>query len=437
MPHIIGIRREDKNRWERRVPLVPADLGRLAREDGLDFIVQPSPIRTYKDEHFAGVGCRVEEDLSPAKVVFAVKEIPLDLLEPETAYVFFAHVIKGQAYNMPLLQRLLDLRCTLIDYERIADAKGRRLVFFGREAGQAGMIETFHALDRRLRWEGFDSPFQGVKQAYAYSDLEHAKRELRELGLSIRAGIDPDLAPMVVGFAGYGNVSRGAQEIFDLFPHDEVEPGELAALFSNKQPPRDRLYKVVFREEDMVLPVDRDADFDLQDYYANPEHYRGRFADYLPYLSALVNCIYWTERYPRLISRADARSLWSAGRRNLRVVGDISCDIDGSIEFTTKATEPDRATFVYDPISDGFKDGVEGRGIVDMAVDNLPCELPRDASNTFSAALRGFVAQLARTDFDRPFAQLGLPPELARAVVTHQGALTPDYRYLEEFLGDD
>jgi saccharopine dehydrogenase (NAD+, L-lysine-forming) len=153
MPHIIGIRREDKNRWERRVPLVPADLGRLVREEGLEFVVQPSSIRTYKDEHFTGVGCRVEEDLSPAKVVFAVKEIPLDLLEPETAYVFFSHVIKGQSYNMPLLQRLLDLRCTLIDYEKIADDRGRRLVFFGRQAGQAGMIETLYALDRRLRWE--------------------------------------------------------------------------------------------------------------------------------------------------------------------------------------------------------------------------------------------------------------------------------------------
>jgi saccharopine dehydrogenase (NAD+, L-lysine-forming) len=238
----------------------------------------------------------------------------------------------------------------------------------------------------------------------------------------------------VVGFAGSGNVSQGAQEIFDLFPHEEVDPGELAALFTGRQAPRDRLFKVVFKEEDMVLPLDRDADFDLQDYYANPEQYRGRFADYLPSLSALVNCIYWTERYPRLISRADARSLWSAGRRNLRVVGDISCDIDGSIEFTYKSTEPDHACFVYDPITDGFKDGVEGRGIAVMAVDNLPCELPRDASDAFSKALRGYVPRLASTDFAKPLAGLGLPAELARAVITHQGALAPDYRYLEEFL---
>lgn len=433
MRQLIGIRREDKNRWERRTPLTPADVDRLTRERGLSFVVQPSPIRTYKDEQYAGAGAELDQDLSRAGVIFAIKEIPLDLLEADKTYVFFAHVIKGQEHNMPLLQRLLDLDCTLIDYERIVDEKNRRLVFFGKQAGQAGMIETLHALDRRLRWEGFDSPFAGVKAAYAYQDLAEAKGALREIGLSVRSGLDPDLSPLVVGFAGYGNVSQGAQEVFDLFPHEEIAPRDLAAL-AGRKPPRDRLFKVVFKEEDLVLPLDPDAAFDLQEYYQHPEHFRGRFTDYLPQLTALVNCIYWTNRYPRLITRAAARRLWSAGERNLRVVGDISCDIDGSIEFTYKATEPDRACFVYDPIADSYKDGVEGRGIVVMAVDNLPCELPRDASDAFSATLARFAPSLAEADFTKPFAELGLPPELMRAVIAHRGALTPDYRYLEEFL---
>ncbi|MBM4117810.1 hypothetical protein FJ251_08715 [bacterium] len=433
MRQLIGIRREDKNRWERRTPLTPADLDRLIREQGLGFVVQPSPIRTYKDEHYAAIGAELDPDLGRAGVIFAIKEIPLDLLEPDKAYVFFAHVIKGQAHNMPLLQRLLDLNCTLIDYERIVDEKNRRLVFFGKQAGQAGMIETLFALDRRLRWEGFDSPFAGVKAAYAYQDLAEAKASLREIGLSVRGGLDPDLCPFVVGFAGYGNVSQGAQEVFDLFPHEEIAPAELAAL-AGRKPPRDRLFKVVFKEEDLAVPLDADADFELQDYYARPERYRGRFTDYLPQLTALVNCIYWTSRYPRLVTRAAARRLWSAGERGLRVIGDISCDIDGSIEFTYKTTEPDRASFVYDPIADSYKDGVEGRGIVVVAVDNLPCELPRDASDAFSATLIRYAPLLAAADFSKPLAEIGLPPELMRAVITHQGALTPDYRYLEEYL---
>ncbi len=435
MSQVIGIRREDKNRWERRAPLVPADLGRLIREQGLSFIVQPSPIRTYKDEQYAEAGCELDQDLSRAGVIFAIKEIPLDLLEAEKAYVFFAHVIKGQEHNMPLLQRILDLDCTLIDYERIVDAKNRRLVFFGRQAGQAGMIETLYALDRRLRWEGFDSPFQGVKPAYAYPDLAHAKEVLLEMGLSVRAGLDPDLCPFVIGFAGYGNVSQGAQEVFDLFPHEEIAPADLGQL-STRKPVRDRLFKVVFKEEDLVLPAAAGEDFVLADYYENPERYRSRFADYLPRLTALVNCIYWTPRYPRLVTRAAARRLWSAGERSLRVIGDISCDIGGSIEFTYKATEPDQASFVYDPIADTYKDGVEGRGIAVMAVDNLPCELPRDASDAFSATLARLAPSLAAADFSRPFAELGLPPELTRAVIAHRGALTPEYRYLEEFLLD-
>jgi len=430
----IGIRREDKNRWERRVPLTPKDVGRLVREEGLDIVLQPSSIRTYKDADYAAVGARIDEDLSDADIVLAVKEIPLDLLMPGRTYVYFSHVIKGQSYNMAMLQRLLDLECTLIDYERIMDEKGRRLVFFGRQAGQAGMIESLHALGKRLAWEGYDSPFGGVKPAYAYNDLHEAERQLRELGLTVRSGLDPDLAPLVVGFAGYGNVSQGAQEILGLFPVEEIDPEELAPLFARSNPPRDRLFKVVFREEHLVEPRDGGAEFDLQEYYDEPERYRGVFTQYLPYLTILVNCIYWTERYPRLVTREEARNLWNAGPRTLRVIGDISCDIDGSVEFTYKATEPDSASFVYDPIAGAWKDGVAGRGIVVMAVDNLPCEIPRDSSQHFSASLADFIPALARADMTKPFKELDLAPELKAAVITHQGRLTPDYRYLDDFL---
>ncbi len=432
----IGIRREDKNRWERRVPLIPKDISQLVRDEDLHFIVQPSPIRIHKDDAFVHAGVELNEHLDAADVIFAVKEIPLDLLEENKTYIFFSHVIKGQDYNMPLLQRLLDLNCTLVDYERIVDERERRLVFFGRQAGQAGMVETLYALGRRFQWEGYSSPFDGAKPAYHYRDIAHAKDELREMGMNVRSGLDPDLCPMVFGFAGYGNVSQGAQEVFDLFPHEEIAPDELHDLFQRKSPPRDRLFKVVFHEEHLVEPRVSGAEFDLQDYYACPENYRGIFAKYLPSLTALVNCIYWTEKYPRLISKEEARLLWNAGPRTLRVIGDISCDIDGSIEFTHKSTEPDNASFVYDPIGGKAKDGHSGRGIVVMSVDNLPCEISRDASEHFSAALRDFVPALANADYAVPFGDLALPTPLKKAIVTYRGNLTPDYRYLDDFLSD-
>ncbi|MDX1390594.1 MAG: hypothetical protein R3344_15500, partial [Acidobacteriota bacterium] len=130
----IGIRREDKSRWERRVPLAPAHVERLVR-DGLEVVVQPSGRRVYPDERYLEAGATLDEDLSDAPLVFAVKEIPTSRLEPGKTYIYFAHVIKGQPYNMPMLRALMDRGCTLIDYERVVDENGRRLILFGRHAG--------------------------------------------------------------------------------------------------------------------------------------------------------------------------------------------------------------------------------------------------------------------------------------------------------------
>ncbi len=429
----IGIRLEDKNRWERRVPLVPEDLAKLAREKALSFIVQPSALRTFSDEDYVAAGAHLSDDLGEAGVILAVKEVPIEKLLEDRAYLFFSHVIKGQDYNMPLLQALLDKNITMIDYERILDDADRRLVFFGRQAGQAGMIETFHALGRRLESEGFETPLAEVEPAYHYEDLADAKSKIAALADAVAGGINEGLAPLVIGFAGYGNVSQGAQEIFDLLPHEEIAPGDLEAFMAKADAPSDRFYKVVFKEEHLVEPAEGQA-FELQDYYKNPARYRGIFNRYQPHMTAFVNCIYWTEDYPRLITKADALRLQKSGTSRLRVVGDVSCDIDGSVEFTYKATEPDEPSFVYDAVQDSFVDGVEGDGIAVMSVDNLPCELPRDASAAFSTALKGYISQLADTDFSRPLDELGLPPELAGAIITHKGELAPDYRYLEEFL---
>ena len=126
--------------------------------------------------------------------------------------------------------------------------------------------------------------------------------------------------------------------------------------------------------------------------------------------------------------------MWKAGGQKLRVIGDVTCDVGGSIELTYKATQSDAPTYVYHPLSNSFSDGIEGEGIVILAVDNLPCELPRDASRNFSRLLRRFVPAMAATDYAVSFEDLALPPEVHRAVIVHRGRLTPEYLYLEEAL---
>lgn len=432
----IGIRREDKNEWETRVPLTPDQVKQLVGK-GVEVLLQPSPIRIYPDHEYRMAGAQVSEDLSSCQVVLAVKEIPLELLQQHKTYVYFSHVIKGQDYNMPMLRQLLDLGCTLFDYELITDDEGRRLVFFGRHAGLAGMIDSLWALGKRLKSEGFETPFGQIRRAHKYNSLADAKGHITEVGRLIqRDGLPAELTPLVCGFAGYGNVSQGAQEIIDLLPCDEVLPDEVATI-EDDGPQRDRLFKVVFHEEHLVRPRDLEQVFELQDYYDHPEKYESRFEQYLPYLSLLTNCIYWDPRYPRLVTKEYLKHSSADDKSpKLRVIGDISCDIEGSIECTEKVTEPGEPVYVYEPSTDRVIDGWEGNGPVIMAVDNLPCELAHESSDFFGQVLLPFVPALAAADYSQPLDKLKLPPEMRRAIVVHQGKLTPDFEYLQEYLND-
>jgi alpha-aminoadipic semialdehyde synthase len=435
MPVIVGIRREDKNKWERRAPLIPADLARLEAGHNLRFLVQPSPIRVYREEEYRAAGIEVNEDLGPAQIILAVKEVPTSLIAPGKVYAVFAHVVKGQLFNMPMLRRMLDLGCSLVDYEKIADEQNRRLIFFGRHAGYAGMVETLWVLGQRLASQGMQTPLTQVQHAYAYPDLDAAKGHLTDLGKQIlRIGLPQPLRPLVIGISGYGNVSRGAQEVLDCLNVREISVPELPTE-ARTNSEWGEIFKVIFREEDMVRPRAEAGTFDLRDYYANPERYRSCFEEHLPYLDLLVNAIHWEERYPRLVTREWVRRNYGAGLRpRLKVIGDISCDIEGSIELTTKAAMPDSPCFVYDPETDTIRDGVSGIGPAVMAVDNLPCEFPRESSDYFSSVLRDMVSSLAAADWEADFTQLQLPPHLKKAVVVYQGELTPAYRYLQEHI---
>ncbi|HNS52426.1 MAG TPA: bifunctional lysine ketoglutarate reductase /saccharopine dehydrogenase family protein [Anaerolineae bacterium] len=433
----VGVRREDKSVWERRVPVTPDDAELLWLEHGVQVIVQPSATRVFTSQEFESAGAIVHEDLSSCRVVLGIKEMPEESFRQGGTYVFFAHVIKGQKYNMPMLQRIMDLGCTLIDYERVVDEQNRRLIFFGWHAGVAGAIDTLWALGRRLAWEGISNPFSLLQLTHDYHDLAEAKAMLAEVGRRIEEdGLPEQVTPLIVGVAGYGNVSRGVQEILNLLPTEQIEPEQIASVAADRASSRNHIYMAVFKEWHMVEPLTPGAPFDLQDYYARPERYRGVFGKYLPHLTVLANAIFWTGDYPRLVTNADLSNLFRGhSKPRLLVIGDISCDIEGAIECTVKSTSPGDPVFVYDPASAGIADGYEGPGVVIMAVDILPAELPREASTYFSRVLRPFIPAIAACDFSVPFSECSLPPEIRRATIVYRGQLTPDYEHIRQHLG--
>jgi len=436
MKPVIGIRRETKSTWETRAPLNPTIVRHLVKEKDIEVLVQPCARRVYPDKEYVRAGATVTADLSAASVVFGVKEIPPDKLAPDTTYVFFAHVIKGQPQNMPMLARLLDLGCTLIDYEKVQDAQGRRVIFFGRFAGLAGMIDSLWTLGQRLSSEGIRSPLATLQPTHAYASLEEAKAAIRAAGDAIsRHGLPPETAPLIVGIPGYGNVASGVREILHELPIEEIEPAEVARIAAGGTASDRVVYHVTFKEEHLVEPRDPGRPFELKDYYQRPEGYRSTFSQYLDHLSVLVNCNYWDARYPRLVTLEDVARLWAGtDAPRLRVIADIGCDVGGAVQCNLRNTEPSEPVYVYEPATGKAVTGVAGRGPVVLAVDILPTELPREASEAFSEALGRFVPGIARADYSRPFAEIDLPPEIRGATIVLRGKLTPPYGYLVKHL---
>jgi len=434
LTNTIGLRREDRYEWERRTPLIPEHVHALRDEFGIDIIVQSSSKRVYRDDEYRSLGASVVEELKDRRVIVGLKEISLDAIAEDTVYTFFSHTVKGQAFNMPMLRRLMERRCTVIDYERIVDERNRRLIFFGKYAGLAGMIDSLWSLGRRLAHEGIATPLDALRQASEYANLDEAKGAVQRVGDRIRAGGLPDtLRPLIIGIAGYGNVSKGAQEILGLFPTQTVSATELLA----GEPITEPIATVVFREQDTAIRRDASQPFDLTEYYEHPERYEAGFSRYLPHLHLLVNCIYWESKYPKLITRDDLRTLYADGQPRLRVIGDITCDVGGAIESTTVATESDNPVYVYEPETGVSTFGIAGHGPVVMAVEILPSELPRESSAFFSGILQTFVPALAQADFNAPLGGTGLPDEMERATIVYRGRLTPAYEYLAQYLSED
>lgn len=434
---IIGIRREDKNLWEGRVPLIPSDVEILQEKYNFKFIIQPSNIRAFSDNEYEDVGATISEDLSSCEMIIAVKEIPKEFFREGKKYLFFSHVIKGQKYNMPSLQKMIDLKVTLMDYERIVDENGRRLIFFGKYAGIAGMIDSLWAFGERLKNEGKETLFSDFKYALKYSNLEDLKSSYIEIGKQIsEKGFPEEITPMIVGVTGYGNVSKGAQEIIDILPTEEIDADDLINFVKSKKYSNKKIYKVVFKEIDMFEPNDKSQVFDLQDYFNNPGNYQSKFDQYIPYLNILVNGIYWDYNCPKLITKDYLQKKYN-NNSTLKVIGDVTCDVNGAIECNMESTNSGNPVYVYDVAEDDINYGVLGNGPVVLAVDNLPCEVARESSTFFSNILVKYFNTFSKTDFSKNYENVNIIDDLKRSIILYKGEFPDGYKYLEKYLDNE
>lgn len=432
---ILLIRAEDKNVWESRTPLIPEHVGELQQKHGFTIHVQESDRRIFTSDEYKKADAKITSSIEQADIIIGIKEIPPNLILSGKVYLFFSHTIKGQKDNIPLLKKLLNSKSTLLDYERIIDDKKRRLIFFGSFAGDAGAVDILWLIGQELKRRGISSPLSQIKQSISYHSVKHAKKELADIGKTLsREGFPELISPFVVAVFGYGNVSRGAQEVFKQIPTQYVKPSDLIQLYKSGKMSSKLLYLVEFHEEDMVAPNTNEP-FSLQDYYAHPEKYDAVTEQYLPFIKVLVNAVYWEKRYPHFVTKNAIFQLWNSLENSpFLAIADISCDLEGAVELTMKSTDTGKPAYKYLPHNNTITDDLNKDGILILAVDNLPSEFARDSSSFFSNILKDFIPDLMNANFKVPFKELDLPPYLKRAVILHQGKLTPDYEYLSKFL---
>ncbi len=434
----MGIRKETGHPDEKRVVLTPEHVKKLIKEHEIQVIVQPSKQRIFTDKEYKAVDATLSENLSQCKIILGVKEIPKKDLIPDKTYLFFSHTIKGQKYNMPMLKHILKKNITLIDYELVKQDNGRRVVFFGDYAGYVGMINALWTLGQRLKWEGIENPFEEIKQTCEYDSLAEIKSLIKKIGKKIkREGLPNQLIPFVIGFTGFGRVSKAAQEIINLLPTVKLTADELGPFFHKCKFSNGVIYIVEFKKADLFMKKEGKGNFDSYLYNKYPERFTSRFEKYLPYLNMIINGIYWEPHYPRLVTLSYMKQFYEFNPNpRLRVIADISCDICGSIELTTKATSSENPIYVFEPLTENVKDGVEGFGPVILAQDKLPTEVPREASQSFGNALLPFIPQIVKADYSKPRLELDIPKVFKKAVITHQNELAKRYHHLHIYVDE-
>jgi len=396
-----GIIKERKNPPDRRVVFSPQALVALKNHfPQAEIKVESSDIRVFSDEEYQQAGFEVTTDLSDCDVLFGVKEVPVDALIPNKKYFFFSHTIKKQPYNRKLLQAILEKNIDLYDHETIVDSQYKRLIGFGRYAGIVGAYNGLRGFG--LKYELFNIP---KAETLSGKDALIAKLK-RQI-----------LPPIKIVLTGKGKVAMGAKEILDGMKIKEVPAADfLTKIYSEP----------VFTQID-VLDYNKRLDgtpSSKSDFYANPTDYTSDFERFSKVADVFMAGHFYGNDAPAILTR----EMLQASDNNIRVVADISCDVDGPIACTLRASTIADPFFGYLPSEHQEVPYMHPGAIVVMSVDNLPCELPNDASVGFGET---FLTYVIPAFFNNDQDQL-----LARAQLTAQGKLTPRFGYLQEYLDE-
>ena len=394
-----GIIKERKNPPDRRVVFSPEELKQLKSEfPTAEIEVESSDIRIFSDEQYANLGINVTNDMNSCDVLFGVKEVPVDALIPNKKYFFFSHTIKKQPYNRKLLQALLDKNIDFYDHETIVDANYNRLIGFGRYAGIVGSYNAFRAFG--IKFGLFTLP-----KAETLSGKEDLVAKLKR----------QVLPPIKVVLTGCGKVGNGAKEILDAMKMKEVSVDN----FLTK-----KYSEPVYVQID-VLDYNKRKDgqnLEKNDFYSNPTEYTSDFERFTKVSDIFIAGHFYGNDAPYILTQ----DMLKANDCNIKVVADISCDVNGPIACTIKASTIAEPLFGYLPSEHKEVDVFHPAAIVVMSVDNLPCELPKDASEGFGEMfMKHVIPAFFNGDKD------GI---LKRAKMTENGKLTERFQYLQDFV---
>ncbi|RKY42510.1 MAG: hypothetical protein DRP85_02530 [Candidatus Makaraimicrobium thalassicum] len=431
---VVGILKESEDRGERRAPLTPSDVRWLV-EKGIEVEVVSSDFRIFKDNDYFKAGARIVKRIKKASFLVGVKAPdPADILSGKI-YMIFSHATKGQNNNIHLLKEFLRKDVTMVDYEKITDRNGKRLVYFGRFAGICGLVDSLHYYGKKMKNRGIKTPFLQLKPCWKYGSIEDLKRAVERAGKRVREeGFPGKLTPFITGIIGHGNVSCGIQEILGLMNTVEVHPGEIKRFVRQKRYDNKKIYMMVFKKEERLRSM-KGKKFCPEEYFKHPDMFESNLDRYIPKLNMLMNAGYWNVSYPKLVTRDMIKDLYKKKDFRLEFIADISCDIDGAVELTYRTTTRKKPTYTYAPVKDIYRDGYKDRGITLLAVDNLPTELPKDSSDSFSKLIRGYVYKIAAhgtVDIGR---HIAIPREIRGAVVTQNAELMKHYQYLKKDFG--
>ena len=450
MKNIIGVLREGlSKKGEKRVAVTP-EYAKQIVEWGYKLVVQPAAHpktgeikRAFNDEEYKNAGAEISEDLSPADVIFGLKEIDTDRILPNKTYLFFSHTHKGQKKNRTMLQTLVENNSTIIDYELIRTNKNIRLVTaFTYNAGYAGMVDSLWTLGNRLKINGVPNPFELLHQAIEEEHLTKAKESFKLAAKEIESNGTPvELPPIIVCFLGKGKTAQGTREMFDILPHEDISIEKLKETYHNGS--RKRLYALhidieeIYRlKKDSPLSVEKYNELDVKDkwqvYFDNPKFFETNLDIVFPYITVLMNCIIWSDKYPRTTTKSLMKKIYKEHKTFL-VIGDITCDPNGSIEFS-KERWIDDPVYIYNTETETITDGSEGEGIAVMAVTNLPCEFSADASIQFGGDLAPFYNNIVSADYKKSIDDSELAPEIKRAVIMWNGEFTEEFEYMKAFI---